>query len=70
MTAKVSPSVRITKHIHVRRDLMANAHLFKTRIELPVDRRKKLIALLNQHVADTFDLYGQAKQAHWNVKGP
>jgi starvation-inducible DNA-binding protein len=29
-----------------------------------------LVALLNQHLADTFDLYGQAKQAHWNVKGP
>ena len=70
LAAKVSPSVRITQHMHVRRDLMASAHLFKTRIELPVDRRKKLIALLNQHVADTFDLYGQAKQAHWNVKGP
>jgi starvation-inducible DNA-binding protein len=29
-----------------------------------------MVALLNQQLADTFDLYGQAKQAHWNVKGP
>jgi starvation-inducible DNA-binding protein len=48
---------------------MATARTFKTRVDLPADRRKKLIALLNQHLADTFDLFGQAKQAHWNVKG-
>ena len=29
----------------------------------------RLIELLNQQLADTFDLYSQAKQAHWNVKG-
>jgi starvation-inducible DNA-binding protein len=28
-----------------------------------------MIALLNQHLADTADLYSQTKQAHWNVKG-
>ena len=49
---------------------MATARTFKTRIELPAERREKLIALLNQHLADTSDLYGQSKQAHWNVKGP
>jgi starvation-inducible DNA-binding protein len=48
----------------------ARTRTFKSRIDLPADRRKKLIALLNQHLADTFDLYGQCKQAHWNVKGP
>ncbi len=46
------------------------ARTFKTRINLPADRREKLIALLNQQLADTFDLFGQTKQAHWNVKGP
>jgi starvation-inducible DNA-binding protein len=29
-----------------------------------------MITLLNQQLADTFDLYSQTKQAHWNVKGP
>jgi starvation-inducible DNA-binding protein len=48
----------------------ARMRTFKTRIDLLADRRKRLIALLNQHLADTFDLYGQCKQAHWNVKGP
>ena len=49
---------------------MATARTFHTRIDLAPDVRKKLVALLNQQLADTFDLYGQAKQAHWNVKGP
>lgn len=25
--------------------------------------------MLNQQLADTFDLYSQSKKAHWNVKG-
>jgi starvation-inducible DNA-binding protein len=29
-----------------------------------------MIKLLNQRLADAIDLYAQAKQAHWNVKGP
>lgn len=49
---------------------MATAPTFETRIDLSAAKRKKLIALLNQHLADTFDLHGQCKQAHWNVKGP
>ncbi len=43
---------------------------FSTRIDIPADKREKLIALLNQHLADTFDLMSQTKFAHWNVKGP
>src|ERR1700704_4019977 len=31
---------------------------------------RAMIALLNQHLADVLDLGLQAKQAHWNVKGP
>jgi starvation-inducible DNA-binding protein len=49
---------------------MATPKLFETRIDLPANGREGLIALLNQQLADAFDLYGQAKQAHWNVKGP
>ena len=29
-----------------------------------------MIVLLNQELADVIDLGLQAKQAHWNVKGP
>jgi len=43
---------------------------FKTSIDLPAAVREPLNALLNQQLADTFDLQSQTKQAHWNVKGP
>ena len=43
---------------------------FSTRNDLPADARQKLIALLNQQLADTTDLRTQTKHAHWNVKGP
>lgn len=43
---------------------------FPTRNDLAADARTKLIALLNQQLADTTDLYTQTKHAHWNVKGP
>lgn len=39
-------------------------------IDLPEAVRLHLIPLLNQHLADAIDLGLQAKQAHWNVKGP
>jgi starvation-inducible DNA-binding protein len=43
--------------------------MFSTRNDLDREVRGKIIALLNQQLADTFDLYSQTKQAHWNVKG-
>ncbi len=42
---------------------------FTTRNDIPKKVRDTMIALLNQQLADTFDLYSQTKQAHWNVKG-
>ncbi|MDQ3694498.1 MAG: DNA starvation/stationary phase protection protein Dps [Chloroflexota bacterium] len=42
---------------------------FKTHLDLPKATRTTVIALLNQQLADTFDLYSQIKQAHWNIKG-
>ena len=42
---------------------------YSTRIGIDADTRHKLVALLNQTLADTSDLYSQTKQAHWNVKG-
>ena len=41
-----------------------------TIIDIPEATRKSLIDLLNEQLANTFDLYSQVKQAHWNVKGP
>jgi starvation-inducible DNA-binding protein len=43
---------------------------FPTRNDLDGGVRAKAISLLNQHLADTFDLMSQTKFAHWNVKGP
>jgi starvation-inducible DNA-binding protein len=43
--------------------------LFPTRNDLPAETRAKIGDLLNQLLADTFDLYSQTKQAHWSVKG-
>ena len=48
---------------------MEKIKLHKTRIDLDSESREQLVALLNQQLADTFDLYSQTKQAHWNVKG-
>lgn len=44
-------------------------HLMATRNSISVESRGKLVALLNQQLADLFDLMTQAKFAHWNVKG-
>lgn len=43
--------------------------LHATKNDLSHELREKTIALLNQQLADTSDLYTQIKQAHWNVKG-
>lgn len=43
---------------------------FRTLVDIPAEPRATLVGLLNQHLANTFDLYSHVKQAHWNVKGP
>ena len=37
---------------------------------LPAAIRAQSIELLNKHLAAAIDLQAQAKQAHWNVRGP
>src|ERR1700688_3887492 len=44
--------------------------VYTTGNELPENMRSQVIDLLNQRLADAIDLDTQAKQAHWNVKGP
>ena len=41
-----------------------------TKNDLPLETRQTLSRLLNDRLADLIDLQLQAKQAHWNVKGP
>lgn len=43
--------------------------LFSTMMPVPIEARERLIAVLNQRLAGAVDLYTQAQQAHWNVKG-
>ncbi len=44
--------------------------LWNTHHDQPEPRRVALAALLNRQLADLIDLGLQARQAHWNVKGP
>lgn len=44
-------------------------HLYTTRIDIPEGTRTKTIELLNSTLAASLDIWTQAKQAHWNVKG-
>jgi len=44
--------------------------MMKTKNDLPSAARAKMIAVLNARLADAVDLLTQAKQAHFNVKGP
>jgi starvation-inducible DNA-binding protein len=43
---------------------------FETSNDLPENARAQIVHLLNNRLADAIDLAAQAKQAHWNVKGP
>jgi starvation-inducible DNA-binding protein len=47
----------------------AAGRTFSTSNDLEADVREKSVALLNQQLADSLDLFSQLKQAHWNVKG-
>jgi starvation-inducible DNA-binding protein len=44
--------------------------MHSTRNDLSAKTRTKVVTLLNARLADAIDLQLQAKQAHWNVKGP
>jgi starvation-inducible DNA-binding protein len=44
--------------------------MFDTKNDLPSRTRSAVVELLNARLADAIDLGTQAKQAHWNVKGP
>lgn len=44
--------------------------LTHTRNSLSEKTRMEVTALLQERLADSIDLMMQAKQAHWNVKGP
>ncbi len=47
-----------------------NYQLMHTRNSLPEKVRIEMTTLLQERLTDSIDLMLQAKQAHWNVKGP
>ena len=44
--------------------------MYETRNDLASTTRRSAIEMLNERLADAIDLQLQAKQAHWNIKGP
>lgn len=44
--------------------------MHKTKNDLSGKTRKEMATILNARLADAIDLQLQAKQAHWNVRGP
>ena len=44
--------------------------MYQTSNDLSLATRRSLSEMLNEHLADAIDLHLQAKQAHWNIKGP
>jgi starvation-inducible DNA-binding protein len=44
--------------------------MHKTKIGIPENTRYAAVGILQARLADAVDLVTQAKQAHWNVKGP
>lgn len=44
--------------------------LLRTRNSLPEDIRTQIVALCQARLVDAVDLQTQAKEAHWNVRGP
>ncbi len=44
--------------------------LHNTKIDITKEKREEITEILNARLADAIDLKSQAKQAHWNVKGP
>lgn len=46
------------------------AKMISTKNDLSGEVRMRMSEMLNQQLADIIDLRMQAKQAHWNVRGP
>ena len=44
--------------------------MYPTKNSLPEKIRTQISGMLQGHLSNSFDLVTQAKQAHWNVKGP
>lgn len=49
---------------------MKKTNLHPTKNDLATEKRKQVVEIVQQNLVDLINLQLQAKQAHWNVKGP
>jgi starvation-inducible DNA-binding protein len=70
MSRTTAPAGATRPALRDSREPRPATRMFPTKNDLPEDRRREIIELLNQRLADCIDLQTQCKQAHWNVKGP
>lgn len=63
-------ATRTKEQKETRQDGRKAPSMLTTKNDLPEDARQEMVKLLNEQLADMFDLFSQTKQAHWNVKGP
>jgi len=47
----------------------ATVRTYPSSVGVPDKNRQAIIALLNQHLANSTDIHSQVKWSHWNVKG-
>ena len=46
-----------------------NDKMYHNRVALSDEQKKKTVAVMQERLAESLDMYSQAKFAHWNVKG-
>lgn len=46
-----------------------NNRMYQNRVDLSDDQKKEVVEVMQGKLAAAFDMYSQAKFAHWNVKG-
>jgi starvation-inducible DNA-binding protein len=46
-----------------------NDKMYHNRVALTDEQKKKTVAVMQERLAESLDMYSQAKFAHWNVKG-
>ena len=46
-----------------------NKKMYRNRVALSDEQKTKVVAVMQERLAEALDMYSQAKFAHWNVKG-
>ncbi len=59
----------MAKDIQVKDGAKLSKRMYKNRVALSDDVKKQVVDEMSKTLAASFDVYSQAKFAHWNVKG-